>query len=718
MRSILKSHKRNDSSASDPSSQLDPPFTKASVTRSNGPPILHQTVEMTPPMSASGFHQLAMSSPKKLLTPIKKMFGHHSKPTAAPQATETLQSLILGDLEPPRSHKFSRQKKNPVTDATESHNSDSSTSQHPTLLATLSTYSNSGLHQPVKNLTKLDDKAILWRDKSHGSSKPDDLWSGSQASATMPIITLNPSDVSISTSKNSLILSPDKDNSFSKAVKGEDSSGAENDLKDSDDSSQFSFMKDIRGGRNTSVKYYKTKLNTGAADGILLNYFNIDDMRVDAEAFSDYDFENNGLSDENDFDDGFTENNNRYGDFVSDYTTNRVVQDPAANESLLFRSPINNLARSPSTGCSIEYANERLEDLPLSPRRSPGYAGDFFDTYLESRLPVNIIDSTQSRDNLHRSDSSQNGSEVGLGLGIALQESHLNESSSTHSGMNIMDALRKLEDSTYHDNTGVPSPRESKSELGIETTDFQCNMLEPSASEVTEYPSSKSRGEQRKSVAEMMAILARLDNPPETYSQVPRDTITTAETTCLPSDHKKRYSWFSNDDSFEQSDITHHRISGDTYAKAPLDDDLLDEVNLVPENFDFDKMQNHLLVASEAPAFLRSNSYSKKPQKIVTDNSYHETKIDFQNKVVTFYRSKSLGTERQRTQIPAKAASLRSITSFNDEDISEGDEEVYSEPQALIETRLNYLSRDTPDLLPQKSASLEPINEYNTSRTS
>lgn len=70
------------------------------------------------------------------------------------------------------------------------------------------------------------------------------------------------------------------------------------DLEDSEDSdsnsSQFSFVKDMRGGRNTSVKYYKKAVKQ---DVKLSQQLDHNDMDFGADEFSDYDFDNNGMDD-------------------------------------------------------------------------------------------------------------------------------------------------------------------------------------------------------------------------------------------------------------------------------------------------------------------------------------------------------------------------------------------------------------------------------------
>lgn len=92
-----------------------------------------------------------------------------------------------------------------------------------------------------------------------------------------------------------------KTKASSKTKRSSDSSSI-----DSDDSN-FSFVKDMKGGRNTSIKYYKTK-------PVKKNYFDSnmnEDHDLDVE---DYDYENNGIDDYDNMEDDI----NYIDDFGSD----------------------------------------------------------------------------------------------------------------------------------------------------------------------------------------------------------------------------------------------------------------------------------------------------------------------------------------------------------------------------------------------------------------
>lgn len=727
MRSILKSHKRNDSAVSDSYSPSEGTTNKTPMLRSSDSPTFGPQVKMTPPTNTLGLQQLAKSSPKKLLTPIKKMFGHHPKNPVIPASTETLQAIINGDLEPPRDYRFGRLKQKSSPNLSELRTRDQSISRDTTSLASI----NQSTSQKT-SVRSADSKL-----ETHYLKKNDENSNGSVKFQNIPLkdtkvhtASLNTSDLSIATSKNGFHVCPANEDmgAIEKFVR---ESSYDDDLKDSDNSSQFSFVKDNRGGRNTSIKYYKTKTGnvTGGVDTEPSNnYFSIEDPRFDADGYSDYDYENNGISDEDELDDGFPGGTNRYGEFFSDRDSYEAVHTPKTPKLQTLHVPLQNVNHQLSPGCSNQTPACDVDEinpqtLPMSDLRSPGYAGDFLDTYLESRLPVNYLGSIHgdaSTPNEMYYDSNKNLAieETGVGLGIEMPRNDLNDAESIHSVTNMMDTLRKLEGSPVYrrtqlgTNTSFPQASEDKKEDSIRKSDPKGIST---SMEIKETQSS----EKRQSVADMMAKLSFLGNLDKSDQE--RNVPETAEKSDKSHrKEKKRYSWFSNEDSYGRSEIGHHsgleETSGDRLSLS-MDEDLLDEINLIPENFDFNDQEQNYSTQPTTPSFLRSNSYNKKPQKVANEYNYQEQKIKLPNKTVTFYRSKSLDREKPHMiHNPARAASLRSVTSFNDEDISEGEEEDYhnlknSSIDKLLE---NTFYAHPNNLIPQKSGSLEPISESET----
>ncbi|CUM63612.1 uncharacterized protein PRCAT00001194001 [Priceomyces carsonii] len=163
----------------------------------------------------------------------------------------------------------------------------------------------------------------------------------------------------------------------------------------------------------------------------------------------------------------------------------------------------------------------------------------------------------------------------------------------------------------------------------------------------------------------------------------------------LINDERKRYSWFSNDeaDNFKvgantsndylgliedsaTSDIGANMKSslevstlGNAISNSTIEDDLIDEINQLPEDFNFEEheYENRFLKSNNVNGFMRSNSYNKKPAKTIVDNTAYQTnKIEISNKTVTFYRTNSSGksSDTSRSRSLSRGPSNRSINSF------------------------------------------------------
>ena len=142
---------------------------------------------------------------------------------------------------------------------------------------------------------------------------------------------------------------------------------------------------------------------------------------------------------------------------------------------------------------------------------------------------------------------------------------------------------------------------------------------------------------------------------------------------------EKRYSWFG-DDERTAFNTPPTRVP-DSDFDLEDNEDLLDEINQIPEDFDFDEYvsaKNKPVVSPSQP-FFRSNSYNNKPIKAIIDNSFQKNKIEMQNKTVTFYRSNSTGSgsglllDVARTRSVSRAASMRLMNLFAEEDEEEED---------------------------------------------
>ncbi|CAH2352117.1 hypothetical protein CLIB1423_05S06018 [[Candida] railenensis] len=146
----------------------------------------------------------------------------------------------------------------------------------------------------------------------------------------------------------------------------------------------------------------------------------------------------------------------------------------------------------------------------------------------------------------------------------------------------------------------------------------------------------------------------------------------------------KRYSWFGDDETNNFSNLATTKIgtnsSGlrneltedikgiDDLRNFVFDESVIDEINQLPEDFDFEEYSNQH--NSDKPdqkssSFYRSNSYNKKPVRAGVENTFQTNKIETLNKTVTIYRSASpSNSDANRSRSISRAASARSSTSF------------------------------------------------------
>lgn len=151
----------------------------------------------------------------------------------------------------------------------------------------------------------------------------------------------------------------------------------------------------------------------------------------------------------------------------------------------------------------------------------------------------------------------------------------------------------------------------------------------------------------------------------------PLERKTTLSTVTLTLDPKKRYLWYEDEPPPTQElppvpvpalanlPMTHASFT----KRVVLDDlgeDLIDEINQLPEDFDFEEHER----SSQAPlpilGFFRLNLYKNKPIKALVDARYQLNKIETALKTVTFYK-KALN---ERLRLTSRATLLRLQNSF------------------------------------------------------
>ena len=159
---------------------------------------------------------------------------------------------------------------------------------------------------------------------------------------------------------------------------------------------------------------------------------------------------------------------------------------------------------------------------------------------------------------------------------------------------------------------------------------------------------NKSEGSSnRKSISDMMSTLKRLDRVPHAptgHSETHKCNSRVQKVGKNFSDVRNFGSknlpfWEANEKGYSIAD----RISCENQSQEDIySNELIDEINTVPEDFDFETQNDSVkqYFRLELP-FMRSNSYSKRPKKVINENSYNNNRIETPTKTVTVYRNKS-----------------------------------------------------------------------------
>ncbi|KAG5417129.1 hypothetical protein I9W82_004762 [Candida metapsilosis] len=121
----------------------------------------------------------------------------------------------------------------------------------------------------------------------------------------------------------------------------------------------------------------------------------------------------------------------------------------------------------------------------------------------------------------------------------------------------------------------------------------------------------------------------------------------------------KRYSWFSSQESLTLKGVD---PTDDSMKPPPLDQDVLDEINQIPEDFDYDEHNKAKRSGSGnsslVKGFERSSSYTRKPKRVLMLNQAKPNKIETLNKTVTFY-------DKNKTTSPAVPLDLNRVKKSN-----------------------------------------------------
>ena len=113
----------------------------------------------------------------------------------------------------------------------------------------------------------------------------------------------------------------------------------------------------------------------------------------------------------------------------------------------------------------------------------------------------------------------------------------------------------------------------------------------------------------------------------------------------------------------------------DSLKPPPLDQDILDEINQIPEDYDYDELnkvkRSNSRKDSLVMGFERSSSYSRKPKRVLMLNQAKPNKIETSSKTVTFYDKKKTSSHgipidvtRVKSSNLSRGLSFRSVNSI------------------------------------------------------
>lgn len=350
MKAFIKPPKKNDATANLPNdtrqgrpsssahaheSMTRPPVNGRKFTPTSSPK-LQQVPQYTPP--ANVLAASTTNSPKKLLTPIKNLFTSTKSAGQTPGSSDNLQNVILNTTSPKES-KSSRFKKhirsrsnasvptiNDLMKPPERPKGDKKlklTASSPSLQALEMSNSRTptqtpqfglGESRPLEfvdvpptsaNVSSLGPPILLSRDSSKNISIAS--LAESERFNTKEVF-FDATSLSYINDKDDLKTNHTSYSSESMSDEYDDDDNEDNEDDEDDNSSQFSFVQDMKAGRNTSVKYYKTSVAKPKLEqSLMVNSFDEHDLGHDDEDVMDYDFENNGLGDDDDNYDEYNE---------------------------------------------------------------------------------------------------------------------------------------------------------------------------------------------------------------------------------------------------------------------------------------------------------------------------------------------------------------------------------------------------------------------------
>ncbi|RLV95691.1 hypothetical protein JA1_000701 [Spathaspora sp. JA1] len=771
MRSFIKSHRKTESSdliehleyvqPLQPVINRNNSFTTSTTTTNTTPIPSPQVLQYTPP---------PVSSPKKLLTPIKNLFSshHHSKSLTNTPTSENLQNVINGYS--PSKHRFIKKQKPKQTPP------DELDLEQPQFTPSFRKVTSSpSLHvfypantRPPPRIIKSSQNRIPHYDGISITGPKQELG---------PPITLTENGSSDTSMTESHENFQTKTVVFDESVHDDSERTYSDDEYDDDDSSQFSFVQDMKGGRNTSIKYYKDKTTTPA-----VNTFDENDLGYEVDEYSDYDFENNGLEDEEGMDEDVQYNRafeepeevNYSHSSSTGYSSEVVpifepknesitpipmftpssldnlkedtrvfnesyhlsIQGPIELESPTIHEPpsqedllenyLDYREEEPGTRTPEETENYELFDLhsPMINGLTVGYRILPANKTNKNRLfihrnPIQVNSSSscdlritkrywhsfhESLDeNLHlqideKVECFTKSTDLNkqVGLGIISPDNEVKQPRASILGM--MDILSSLEnkpepvskrhsigESIEHSKEDtIVEKRQTKRQSIVDMMSTLSNIESSRRDSINDMMTTLAKIEpshRRDSINEMMNTLSKIED-----STKRRDSINDMMTTLANLDLLNTTPFTKEiNKSIEQQPKRPEPVASSTTPiinqyltdkDTSMDQDLIDEINQLPLDFEFDQQ------SKPDKSLFTSNSYNKKPTKAIISNQYQSNKIETSNKTVTFYNNNYSAPSLDRTSSISRTGSYNSCTSVKEENWEEEDEQ--EEPESTF----------------------------------
>lgn len=371
MRSFMKAHRRSGSGVEDGDLDIDSMPQKFNNTPYSSPKM-SLAGEFTPPQNRS--NALTLGSPKKLLTPIKNFLTGHGKPLQTISSGDMLNEAIYGDESKQGSSKHRRRRRKQDNKMNESIDKKKQSiepqSKRSSLLGpgfelpAVSKNKNGMIHEKNSRSQVTSNAYQPTGPHSKANFSPSSpsryIPSSEKRSRTGPekkgnSEVTNPSERAEAANKTNGTLHGIKHKDQIKSHTNDDDYYYD-DVDSDSDSSQFSFVRDRTAGRNTSVKYYKTKPSKSSKIEGNINIFNENDLGYEVDELLDYDFENNGILDQLDDDlDGDLEEDVQYNPLFDEEDANidgtqeslnqipKPVISPTLNNDFAESSPVSSI---------------------------------------------------------------------------------------------------------------------------------------------------------------------------------------------------------------------------------------------------------------------------------------------------------------------------------------------------------------------------------------